>query len=244
MTENRRGIRKGEKLSKRKFIVYLRVSTKEQGDSKLGLEAQKSRIYDYIRKEKGEVAETITEVGSGKTNTRPGLNRALQLCEQYEYTLIISTLDRLGRNASYLFQIRDRIKDLVIVDAPDIDLVKFGIYAVFAQYEREKICSRIKAALKERERRTGKKLGNKKGVDLSNATRQSGKIRRQAIMLDIERNRIKTIIETELERGSTYRKIAEYLNKLGYKTTHGKSFSSGTIQKEIKLYGLRKGEKK
>lgn len=66
-----------------KYVSYFRVSTKRQGESKLGLEAQESAIKNYLSFNKGEVIGSFKEIESGKNDNREELQKALKLCRQY-----------------------------------------------------------------------------------------------------------------------------------------------------------------
>ncbi|HMX02890.1 MAG TPA: recombinase family protein, partial [Cyclobacteriaceae bacterium] len=48
-----------------KYIAYLRVSTKRQGQSGLGLEAQRESIRTYVERNGGEIIAEFVEVKSG-----------------------------------------------------------------------------------------------------------------------------------------------------------------------------------
>ena len=48
-----------------KFASYIRVSTKEQGDSRLGIEAQQRLNKAYIESVKGELINEIIEIETG-----------------------------------------------------------------------------------------------------------------------------------------------------------------------------------
>lgn len=54
------------------YIAYYRVSTKQQGQSGLGLEAQRTQVMGFIGSQAQLVREFI-EVESGKRNSRPQL---------------------------------------------------------------------------------------------------------------------------------------------------------------------------
>jgi len=97
--------------SKGKFVAYYRVSTKRQGRSGLGLDAQRQAVTDYLNGGKRSLLREFVEVESGKLNTRPQLEQALHLCKITGATLVIAKLDRLSRNAAFLLTLRDSCAD-------------------------------------------------------------------------------------------------------------------------------------
>lgn len=233
-----------KKSTGKKYVSYLRVSTQEQGKSGLGLDAQREAIKNKVEQTGGEIVAEFAEVASGKNNKRPKLAKAIALCAECGYTLIVAKLDRLGRNASYLFEIRDNIKDLVIVDMPDMDTIKFGVFATFAQYERERISARTKEGLEARERTTGQRNGQKPGCNMDNAHIAAAAARKENAMENQSNIMARNIVEMELEKGTSYRKIAEIINRIGLKTPTGKLFSVASVQKVIEMYGLKKRDAK
>jgi DNA invertase Pin-like site-specific DNA recombinase len=65
----------------KKYIAYLRVSTKGQERSGLGLEAQRAIIYHYATLDKIEVTQEYIEAESGKDiDNRPMLQSAIADC--------------------------------------------------------------------------------------------------------------------------------------------------------------------
>ena len=127
------------------YVAYLRVSTQKQGQSGLGLAAQRAAVQAFPPVAR-LVAEFV-EVESGKKNERPQLAAALALAKATGATLLIAKLDRLSRNAGFIFQLRDAGVDFVCCDMPDANTLTVGIFAVLAQHERELISQRTKAAL-------------------------------------------------------------------------------------------------
>ena len=59
-----------------KYVAYYRVSTKRQGESGLGLEAQQSAVHNYLNGGKWALIDEVTEVETGKRSDRPQLQRA------------------------------------------------------------------------------------------------------------------------------------------------------------------------
>jgi DNA invertase Pin-like site-specific DNA recombinase len=87
---------------KKQFVTYLRVSTTKQGQSGLGLEAQKTAVESYLSSVGGRSLAEFVEVESGRKNERVELQAALALCKAYGATLLVASLDRLARNAHFL----------------------------------------------------------------------------------------------------------------------------------------------
>lgn len=146
-----------------KIISYLRVSTTKQGQSGLGLEAQRTAIEGYANSRHANVIKTFTEIESGKNNQRPELAKAIHLAKVTGATLVIAKLDRLSRNASFLLALRDSGVRFIAADLPDANELTVGIMALVAQQEREAISKRTKEALQAAKKR-GAKLGNPNGA--------------------------------------------------------------------------------
>ncbi|WP_409449898.1 recombinase family protein [Chryseobacterium sp.] len=56
------------------YISYLRVSTKEQGNSGLGLQSQRETVNQFISS--GNLIQEFQEIESGRNNSRPLLSKA------------------------------------------------------------------------------------------------------------------------------------------------------------------------
>jgi hypothetical protein len=56
-----------------RFVSYLRVSTERQGQSGLGLEAQRQAVADYLNGGRWVLLAEFVEVETGKRNDRPKL---------------------------------------------------------------------------------------------------------------------------------------------------------------------------
>jgi hypothetical protein len=99
------------------------------------------------------------EIESGKKNHRPQLLAAIAEARQAGATLLIAKLDRLSRNAGFIFALRDSGVDFVCCDMPDANTLTVGLFAVIAQHERETISKRTKDALAAKKAR-GTQLGS------------------------------------------------------------------------------------
>jgi len=143
---------------RRRFVAYYRVSTTRQGESGLGLDAQRSAVLAHINGGAELVAE-FAEVESGKRADRPELAKALEACRRQRATLVIAKLDRLSRNLAFIAALMDSGTDFVAVDNPHATRLTLHILAAVAEHEREMISARTSAALQAAKAR-GVRLGN------------------------------------------------------------------------------------
>lgn len=206
----------------KKFIAYYRVSTQKQGNSGLGLDAQKTMVRNYL-KEEDILIDQFEEVESGKNDNRPQLLKAIEKSKTDGATLLIAKLDRLSRNAGFIFLLKDSNVDFKCVDMPEANSLTIGIMAVLAQEERLLISKRTTDALQELKAK-GVKLGTPK-----NLTQEARKIGSEAMRLKAlqnENNRKATALIVSLRNaGNSYNKIADELNKSGFKTSRGYEFT-------------------
>ena len=145
-----------------KFVSYLRVSTKRQGESGLGSRpsAPRSRLPQRRQLAAGRGVRRGRERQA--RSQPPCAARALEACKVYGATLVIAKLDRLSRDAHFLLGLQKAGVKFVAADMPEANEMVVGIMALVAQAERRMICERTKAALQAAKAR-GKRLGNPKG---------------------------------------------------------------------------------
>lgn len=159
-----------------KVVGYVRVSTAEQGDSGLGLEAQRSAIRAECDRRGWILVAVLEDAGaSGKTlSGRPALAAALEMVSSGEAAgIVVAKLDRLSRSLIDFAHLKDRARDenwnLVALDL-GIDLSTIngrfmaGQMAVAAEWEREIISQRTKDALAVK-RSQGVRLGRPPSTD-------------------------------------------------------------------------------
>ena len=156
-----------------KFVSYLRVSTKRQGESGLGLEAQRNAVTAFLNGGRWKLVEEHVEVESGKhDHNRPALHKALEACKVYGATLVIAKLDRLSRDAHFLLGLQKAGVKFVAADMPEANEMVVGMMALVAQAERRMISERTKAALQAAKAR-GKRLGQPKGHQIPSDRRHA-----------------------------------------------------------------------
>jgi DNA invertase Pin-like site-specific DNA recombinase len=220
-----------------KYIAYYRVSTQKQGNSGLGIEAQKSAVKKFVGQE-DELLDEMTDIESGKNNDRPNLLRAIELCKHTDATLVIAKLDRLSRNAAFIFALRDSKVRFKCIDMPDANSVTIGIMAVLAQDERERTSQRTKDALAELKRQ-GKKLGSPQNLD-ANARAKGLEVRQNNCLLNSNNKKAAALIMALRSQGRSFYSITKEINSLGFKTRRGNVFSQVQTKNLFDKFSTRK----
>lgn len=128
-------------------IGLTRVSTAEQGQSGLGLEAQQASIRAFVAAQGWNLVAEYSDIASGKDDRRPGFQGALARCRQLDAVLVAARLDRITRRAHTLSQLLEDGVSIRAADMPGADELMLRIYAAMAQKERELISERTRAAL-------------------------------------------------------------------------------------------------
>lgn len=159
--------------NQRKCVSYLRVSTTRQGESGLGIEAQRSSVTNYLSGDRWKVVGEFVEVESGRNNHRPELQKAITTCRIHGATLVVSRLDRLARNAHFLLGLKEAGIEILCVDMPSANALTIGIMAMVAQEEARLISARTKAALAMAKQR-GVKLGSPQPI--TTMTQRNGRM--------------------------------------------------------------------
>lgn len=225
------------------FVSYRRVSTNEQGQSGLGLEAQSAAIQRHIASVGGSLLADYTEVESGRNCERIELSRALAHAKRSKATLIIGKLDRLSRNAAFLMKLLDAGVELLAADNPSVNRLTLQILAVLAENEARTISERTKAALQAAKAR-GTKLGSARegawqGME---HVRQAGLIKARKVAMEVrQKNKIAAYadiipeMKAMYQSGKTLKQVAESLNESGHTTRRGKQWSPMQVHRVLKM---------
>lgn len=208
------------------YFACCRVSTKQQGASGLGLKAQQAAVVSFV---KGDQPQgEYVEVESGKKNQRPQLLAAMAAARAAGGVLLIAKLDRLSRNASFIFTLRDSGVDFVCCDMPDANTLTVGLFAVLAQHERETISKRTKDALAAKKAR-GAQLGTP--ANLTAAARQQSLLVRRTHLQHPGLRQTAAFIASRRAQGVSFRQLAGELNALGFTAPRGGTFNQKQVQR-------------
>jgi DNA invertase Pin-like site-specific DNA recombinase len=216
---------------KQPYVAYLRVSTVRQGRHGLGIEAQRTAVSQFVTSQYGELlGPEFVEVESGKRDSRPELQKALRSCQVTGATLVVAKLDRLSRNAAFLMTLRDSGIQFVAVDLPAATTVTVGIMAVVAQYEREAISSRTRAALAAAKAR-GTKLGGWRPNTPNIADYCGAGIAALRAKANTSAELRRDAVERAIGRETTLRGIAAQLNSERVTTSKGKLWTPTAVSR-------------
>lgn len=210
-----------------KYVAYYRVSTKKQGESQLGLKAQKQSVERFIAPELIDKSFVEIETGTNK-KYRPLLNDAIELCKKHGATLIIAKLDRLARNVSFVSSLMDSKVNFKAVDMPQANELTIHIMAAIAQHEAKAISTRVKEGLAIKKLELAKK-GGKLGTP-KNLTDEAKKKGIESIKHKATHNphnqRSLAFVKSLDYPNMKLREIAKELNDNGFKTSTGKNFTT------------------
>ena len=210
------------------YVPYYRVSTARQGQSGLGLEAQRAAVAAFVA-DSAQLLGEFVEVESGKKNQRPQLLAAIAAARAQGATLLIAKLDRLSRNAGFIFALRDSGVNFVCCDMPDANTLTVGLFAVIAQHEREMISKRTIDALAAKKAR-GAVLGTPANMTPAAITK-SLNIRQENARTNQQNQQAARLAGLLHAQGYTLQQITQELNNGGYRTRRGKLFFSMSVQR-------------
>jgi DNA invertase Pin-like site-specific DNA recombinase len=216
----------GAGLSARRQVVYgyLRVSTEEQANSGLGLDAQRAAILAHAGRQGLVVAAFFEDAGISGTvslESRPGLANALNALRRSD-TLLVAKRDRIARDTfiSVLVERTVLKKGARIIstsgegtesDDPSAIFTRRILDAV-AELERALIAARTSAALQQKKAR-GERVGTIPfGKQLSHDGRLVEHAHEQAAV---------NFIQSKRAEGWTLQAIADELNRQGFRTRRG-----------------------
>ena len=207
------------------YVAYYRVSTDKQGESGLGLEAQRAAVARIAVR--CPVAKEFTEIESGKQHrNRPQLLAALAYAKKHHAGLIIAKLDRLARNVHFISGLMESGVEFVAADMPQANRLTVHILAAVAEHEREMTSQRTKDALAAAKAR-GTRLGNPRWSNsLAAARRAKNPAPPGAELLELIRH--------HRAGGESLRAIARRLNVLGLKTPKGSAWYASTVRNAAK----------
>lgn len=152
-------------------VGYLRVSTQEQSDSGLSLDAQRRTIESYAQARGLTIVEWFTDArvsGGTAPAKRPAMRNALAaLADRQAETLLAAKLDRISRSLADAVDLdrsaakegwRITTADQMVDTTTPAGRAAMNMLRVFSEFERDMISLRTREALAEK-RAQGVQLG-------------------------------------------------------------------------------------
>ena len=216
-------------------VAYIRVSRPRQGRSGLGLEAQQAAITAFAKAHHYRIAETFSEVETGKgadaLERRPKLAAAIKAARKLgnggrskAAPVIVAKLDRLSRDVAFISGLMAQKVPFIVTElGADVDPFMLHIHAAVAEKERARIAQRTKEALAAAKAR-GVQLGDR---DIG---------RRKAAAADAFAEGLRTTV-TPLA-GRPMRAIAATLNERGIRTARGAAWQPPQVMRLLDRLGL------
>jgi DNA invertase Pin-like site-specific DNA recombinase len=193
------------------------------------LEAQQAAVTGHVAGGEALLAE-FTEVETGKGSNaldrRPQLKLAMAACKKAGATLLIAKLDRLARNVHFVSGLMESGIDFVAADMPQANKTMIQMYAVMAEWERDQISARTKAALAAAKAR-GVKLGTTGPTNLKRC------LEARKAVADAKVAPLANMVRDMQARKLSLRGMAAELNAIGVNASNGGQWSAVQVQRAI-----------
>lgn len=239
-----------------KFVCYYRVSSRQQGRSGLGLDAQREAAAGHTARDGGRIVREFTEVESGtgrKLRKRKELLAAIEFCRAAKATLLVAKLDRLARDVLFTATLMRSGVPFVCCDNPTATPLTIHILAAVAEDEARVIAQRTRESLAAAKRR-GVKLGSHRRGHWSGTVVATGESRTEARLRGAAvgneesasvrheaaaQHHAAVIGEAARLRaaGSSWAAVAEELNVAGFTTRRGNAWNAARIHEVMKGFG-------
>jgi DNA invertase Pin-like site-specific DNA recombinase len=221
-------------------IGYCRVSTREQADEGVSLDAQAQRIKDFSLQKNLNLIDCILEEGvsgSMPLKQREGGSKIFDAIQKHNVRMVVATkLDRLFRDAlDCLSMVKEweklGVKVLLLDMGVDFSTATGKAFltnaASFAELERNLISDRTKDGLAQ-VKREGVKLGGAGwGWSRVDAMDAKGRFKQKAIKEELE---VILKIKNLREGGCTYQHICDILESEQIKTKNGGKWWPMTVK--------------
>ena len=223
------------------MIAYYRVSTARQGESGLGLEAQRTKVEAMAAERGAQVVAEFVEVESGRKSSRPQLAAAIAEARRIGAAVAVAKLDRVARDAELVLRLsreaeRNGMAGFLFCDLPDIDATTaagrmvLSVMASVAEFEGRRISERTREALQQAKAR-GIKLG---GIRPNTRTRNE-EAKAKALA---RTERLRPLLTALAAQGASLREMSAALAAAGTTTKAGNPWSASTVKLQLQRLGL------
>lgn len=225
-------------LSNSAYVVYLRVSTREQGDSRLGIEAQRETVSSFAALRGPAIAAVFEEIRSARGDdayTRPQLESAIATARRLRVPLLVARLDRLSRSVALTSRLMASDVPFVAADMPNASRVTLQLAAVMAEYESRLTGERTRAAMAAA-RELGASFGARSWcfspdtrLRAAEGARASHVARAREAYADFATEAV-----VLRDAGRSWTAIAAFLNARGYTVLGGGAWTIHSVQRLVR----------
>lgn len=221
--------------SLRQAIPYIRVSTMDQADHGISLEAQESRIREWCSSNGYTLGEVMIDRGlsGGRADNRPALQAALSSIRKGD-ALVVYSLSRLARSTRDTLEIADHLErrgaDIVSL-SEKIDTTSaagrmiFRLLAVLSEFEKDTVSERTTMAMRQLKSQ-GRYLGGHVPI---------GWAREGKSLVPVASEQEVVTLATQMRgEGLSLRKISEALATMGVMNRAGKAFAPTQVQRILR----------
>lgn len=220
-------------------VAYYRVSTKGQGESGLGLEAQRDYVQTAAAQQNWNIIAEFVDVGvSGSIHPldRPEGAKAFK----HGSPVVVAKLDRLSRDVEHIAGLMKRA-DFKVATMPKADTLQLHLFAMLAEQERTFISQRTKDALASLKVRAnnGDVVAQQKIEARSQALQKAQNATQAAKARDVhvaasnaKAEQYRGAIESCMYRGcKTLASVAQCLNERGVAAARGGDWNATQVKR-------------
>lgn len=223
------------------LIAYYRVSTARQGESGLGLEAQRAKVEQLAAQRGAVIAAAFVEVESGRKTDRPQLAAALAEARKRGAVVAVAKIDRIARDAELVLRLsreaeRNGMGGFLFCDLPDVDATTaagrmvLSVMASVAEFEARRISERTREALAAAKARGVKLGGTRPGTLRENAAAKAAAADRSEAL--------RPVLAALAAQGASLRAMAQALAAAGTTTANGQPLSPTQVRRHLERLGL------
>ena len=233
-------------------IGYVRVSTREQAESGLSIEAQIRRIIQYCEFKELKLKEIIRDenVSAGiPLRDREGGQKLLALTQQKPYSVVAIKLDRLFRDAHDCLGVTKdwkkqgnslQLMDLGVDTSTAMGRAFLTNAATYAELEKNLVSERTKEALTQVKIQGGVLGASKYGYSRSEELDPFG---RKKVVINTEELKVVYECQALRDAGYSYQHIANKFNNEGRPTKRGGKWFASTVRNYCDLEKCTKRKK-
>lgn len=230
------------KIPTTKVALYTRVSTTEQAEEGYSIDEQENLLNEYCAKYNMQVVKCYSDRGiSGKDiKHRPALMELLNDASNKKFDMVLSwKINRISRKLCDVLKIVDLLEKNNITfksysepfeTSTPSGKMQFQMLALIGEFERGTIAQNVKMGMNAKAKSGEWCGGIVLGYDLVTIPEEGTKRNHTELIINEKEAAIIRRIFKSFTQGNGYKSITNQLNKEGYRTKKGNSFSVSGVR--------------